>query len=115
MAITKISGVLWANLAKVGGIAKASITDIGGASAGSTPGPSCTTIAFLPGFTPTEACSGRRFINYEVGDNGFIYEEGRCGIELANFPFYYSDGNGTVYEWDGVTSIYDNARPCPRR
>ena len=34
MAITKISGVLWANLAKVGGIAKASITNIGGASAG---------------------------------------------------------------------------------
>jgi hypothetical protein len=44
MAITKISGVLWANLAKVGGIAKASITDIGGASAGSPPGPSCTTL-----------------------------------------------------------------------
>ena len=37
MAITKISGVLWANLAKVGGIAKASITDIGGVSVGPPP------------------------------------------------------------------------------
>ena len=34
MAITKISGVLWANLAKVGGIAKASIAKVNGVSAG---------------------------------------------------------------------------------
>jgi hypothetical protein len=34
MAITKLSGVLWANLAKVGGIAKASIVKVNGISAG---------------------------------------------------------------------------------
>ena len=102
MAITSISGVSWANLAKVSGIAKASISSIGGAPAGPPPGPTCTTIylGYADGRrqSPNDACSPP-FAPYDYDSaSGVIYTAGGCGnpsfIPVAG---YYSDG-GTIYQ-----------------
>lgn len=110
-SITKIAGKSVAVISKVAARTRAEIAnnwiDSGGGG-----GPTCTKIDLSPGNTASEACAGRRFMLFEVGDNGFLYEQGSCGVNLAYFPSYYSDGNGTVYYWNGIDSIYDNAKPC---
>ena len=113
MAITKISGVLWANLAKVGGIAKASITDIGGVSAGSPPVPTCGTLSL--GYSdarrdpPSFACSATPQIYDFDETNGLLYVSGGCGVTFA-VAGYYSDGR-EIFFWDGASS-FTPFRPC---
>jgi hypothetical protein len=114
MAITKISGVLWANLAKVGGIAKASITDIGGASAGSPPGPSCTTVYY--GYSDgrrgniTDACFDFPQPYEYDPSTGALYSFELCGVVYAESGYYA--GNGAIFFFDGNTlQFYD---VCPR-
>ena len=107
MAITKISGVLWANLAKVGGIAKASITDIGGVSAGSPPVPTCGTLSL--GYSdarrdpPSFACSATPQIYDFDETNELLYISGGCGTSFAPQGFY---SNGVkLWNWDGSSSF----------
>ena len=114
MAITKISGVLWANLAKVGGIAKASITNIGGASTPPPP-PSCVTLSL--GYSdarrnpPTFACSAPPQI-YDYDDiNELLYVSGGCGTSFAPQGFY-SDGV-KLWNWNG-SSNFILVGSCPR-
>jgi hypothetical protein len=113
MAITKISGVPWANLAKVGGIAKASITNIGGASTPPPP-PSCTTVYY--GYSDgrrspiTDACTNLPQPYDYDSTTGVLYLAGQCGVTYANGG-YYSSG-GAIYFFDGSTlQFYDM---CPR-
>ena len=114
MAITKISGVPWANLAKVSGIAKASISNIGGA----TSPPSVNCIPFPLGYSdgrnqpPEDACTARpRF--YEFDDvNELLYESGGCGVTFA-VAGYYSDG-AIIYFWGAFAGSWVVVQPCGR-
>lgn len=106
MAITKISGALWANITKVGGIIKASITGINNVA--TPPLITCTPAAF--GYSdgrrdpPEAACTNFPIIwDYDV-TNGALYIPGQCGITHA--PAGYYAGGGTLYFYDGANSFF---------